>query len=139
MSFHKSGNPLESVSNYFAQSTEFANTYGALDNGAFVVRVYRNVLGLAPEAAGLAFWRQRLDSGARTRGPVMLAFSEAEEYRALSANDIFVTMTYLGMLQRAPDSGGYAYWVNYLDAGSSGLALINSFLGAAEYRQRFLP
>ncbi len=69
----------------------------------------------------------------------MLAFSEAEEYRVLGANDIFVTMTYFGMLQRAPDVGGYAYWVNYMDAGNSGLALINSFLGGPEYRSRFLP
>jgi hypothetical protein len=137
--FHRAGNPMESISNYFAQSTEFAMTYGALDNAAFVDRVYRNVLGRAPDAGGLAYWRDQLDRNLRTRGQVMLAFSESLEYSALTANEIFVTMTYMGMLQRAPEEGGFAYWVDYMDRGNSGLALIDAFLGAAEYRSRFLP
>ena len=137
--FRARGNSMDDVSNYFAQSAEFAATYGALDNAAFVDRVYRNVLGRAPDAGGLAFWRDQLDRGIRTRGQVMLAFSESPEYAALTANDIFVTMTYFGMLQRAPDAGGYAHWVGYMDQGNSGLALIDAFLGAPEYRNRFLP
>lgn len=137
--FRLAGNPMDSISNYFAQSAEFAQAYGALDNEAFVDRVYRNVLGRAPDAQGLAFWRDQLDTNQRTRGQVMLAFSESPEYGALTANDIFVAMTYFGMLQRAPDAGGYAYWVDYMDRGNSGLALIDSFLGAPEYRNRFLP
>jgi hypothetical protein len=137
--YRRAGNPMESISNAFAQSAEFASTYGTLSNSAFVDRVYRNVLDRAPEPEGLAFWKQQLDNGTRTRGQVMLAFSESQEYVSLTTNDIFVTMTYMGMLQRAPDAAGYAYWVSYMDAGNSGQALINSFLGASEYRLRFLP
>ena len=31
------------------------------------------------------------------------------------------------------------FWVNYLDSGNSGQALINGFLLAPEYHNRFLP
>lgn len=115
------------------------NTYGALTDARFVDRVYRNVLGRAPDAAGLGFWTQQLESGARTRGQVMTGFSESAEYRAEIGSEIYVTMMYLGMLRRSPDAAGFAYWVGYLDDGNAGLALISGFLGATEYRQRFLP
>jgi hypothetical protein len=48
-------------------------------------------------------------------------------------------MMYVGMLRRAPDSGEFSFWVNYRDSGNSGPALINGFLAAPEYRNRFLP
>ena len=69
----------------------------------------------------------------------VLGFSESAEYRNLTANEIYVTMTYIGMLRRAPDAGGFSYWVNSLDGGTSGLALIDGVLSSTEYRARFLP
>jgi hypothetical protein len=134
----RSGASLDSISNYFAASPEFAQAYGALNNAQFVTRVYLNVLGRAPDAGGLAFWTSELDSGARTRGQVMLGFSESAEYRSLIANEVAVTMIYIGMLRRAPDAGGFAYWVDSLDRGHSAQTLINGFLTSSEYRGRFL-
>jgi len=69
----------------------------------------------------------------------MLGFSESPEYRALIANEVYVTMMYVGMLRRAPEPAGFTFWVNYLDSGNSGLALINGFIASQEYRNRFLP
>jgi hypothetical protein len=43
------------------------------------------------------------------------------------------------MLQRAPASGGFTFWVNQLNGGGSNLALINAIIGSAEYHGRFLP
>lgn len=74
-----------------------------------------------------------------TRGQMMVQFSESAEYRALIANEIYVTMMYGGMLRREPDAAGFSHWVNYMDAGNSGLAPIGAFLIATEYRSRFLP
>ncbi len=48
-------------------------------------------------------------------------------------------MMYVGMLRRAPEDAGLAFWVNYMDAGNSGQALISGFLNAPEYHNRFLP
>jgi uncharacterized delta-60 repeat protein len=137
--YYRAGNTLDAISNQFVQSGEFQGTYGALDNGQFVDLVYQNVLGRAPDAQGRAFWKNELDTGARTRGQVMLQFSESAEYRGTSGAEVYVTMAYIGMLRRAPDAGGFNFWVQQIDNGGSGLALINGFLGSPEYRGRFLP
>jgi uncharacterized delta-60 repeat protein len=138
MGRYRTGESIEAISDLFAASPEFGARYGNLDNAGFVDRVYRNVLGRAPDANGLAYWKGRLDAG-MTRGQVMVAFSESPEYRALIANEVYVTMMYVGMLRRAPDAGGFSSWVGYLDGGNSGLALTGAFIASAEYRARFLP
>ena len=136
---HSATHSLESISDAFASGGEFAARYGATTNAAFVALIYRNVLGREPEPAGASFWTSQLDSGARTRGQVMLAFSESAEFQATSASEVQVAMTYAGMLRREPDAAGYAYWVGFLDNGHSALALIQSFLGQPEYEGRFTP
>ncbi|MCR8550913.1 DUF4214 domain-containing protein, partial [Salipiger sp. P9] len=47
----------------FVNSTEFQNTYGSLDNEAFVTLLYQNVLDRDPDATGLANWVARLEDG----------------------------------------------------------------------------
>ena len=134
----KGGQSLIAISQQFAQSPEFQITYGSLNNSQFVDRVYRNVLGRAPDAGGLAFWTQQINSG-MTRGEMMVQFSESAEYKATIDSEVFVTMMYVGMLRREPDPAGFNFWVGYKDSGQSGQALINGFLAAPEYHNRFLP
>ncbi len=136
---YKNGMTLDAISQQFAASPEFTSTYGSLSNSQFVTLVYNNVLGRAPDAGGLSFWTGQLDTAARNRGQVMTGFSESAEYQSLSYSKVYVTMMYVGMLRRSPDTGGFNFWVNYLNTGNSGQALINGFLGAAEYHTRFLP
>src|SRR5690349_18820722 len=139
LKYRRAGNPIESIAQQFVQSPEFQNRYGALDNAGFVNQVYQNVLGRNPDAGGFAFWKGQLDSGALTRGQLMLGFSESAEFRAAIGSEVYVTMAYVGMLRRAPDAGGYNFWVGQLDGGSSGAALIDGLLHAPEYRARFMP
>lgn len=134
----KSGVPIGQISQAFANSAEFSARYGALTNSQFVSLVYNNVLGRAPDAAGLSHWTSQLNAG-MTRGDMMLAFSESSEYRAIVHNEVYVTMTYMGMLRRSPDPAGFGFWTSYLDGGSTAAALVNGFLTSAEYRRRFLP
>jgi hypothetical protein len=133
-----SGMSLAAISDFFASSSEFIARYGSLANEAFVTLVYQNVLGRAPDTEGYTFWVGELNSGRRSRGQVMLEFSESAEYQANSRNEVFVTMMYIGMLRRSPEEGGFNFWVNYLDSGNSGLALINGFLYSQEYANHFL-
>lgn len=70
---------LDSISEAFAASDEFATLYGTLSNQAFVEQVYANVMDRAPDEAGRAFWTSELYAG-RRRGSVMLNFSESPEY-----------------------------------------------------------
>jgi uncharacterized protein (DUF1800 family) len=136
---YQASNNLNAVSNAFAQSQEFVSTYGNLTNEQFVRRIYQDVLGRVPEAAGLAFWRGELDAGRVSRGLAMVAFSESDEYKARAGHRIFVVMAYTGMLKRAPDQGGFDFWVAELARGRSGRDLVTLFLDASEYRERFLP
>lgn len=131
------GTPLNDVSNAFATSTEFQQSYGTLSNAQFVQTVYQNVLGRQPDAGGLAYWTAELDAGRVARGQVMVGFSESVEYQQIQANPVYVTMVYIGLLRRAPDQSGYDYWVARMNQGNSGQELINQFLTSAEYANRF--
>lgn len=133
----RAGAVLAQVSQAFAGSPEFAATYGALTNRQFVQQVFHNVLGRPPDAAGLAYWTAQLDSGRKTRGEVMMGFSESAEYRRSMRAEVNVTMIYIGMLRRAPDRSGFDFWVTRVDAGASVRQLIGNFLGSAEYARRF--
>lgn len=72
--------PTQLAGNFIA-SPEFQHTYGALDEAAFVTLLYRNVLGRAPDEAGLHFHLDALQRGAG-REAVLLGFSESPENRA---------------------------------------------------------
>ena len=135
----RNGMSLDNISQAFAQSPEFITRYGNLNNADFVTLVYQNVLGRAPDSAGFAHWTGLLNSGASTRGQVMLGFSESPEFQATSFNKVYVTQMYVGMLRRSPEQAGFDYWVHQMELGQSGLNLINGFLVAPEYRSRFLP
>jgi len=75
--------------------------------------------------------------GRRTRGQVMLGFSDSDEYEGLTNHEVYVTMMYVGMLRRSPEEEGFNFWVDYLDSGNSGLALIDGILNSQEYADRF--
>lgn len=110
------GRNLDSVSDEFVRSPEFVETYGALDDDAFVELVYRNVLDRAPDAGGKAFWLDQLASG-RTRGSLMTLFSESPEFiddtgtvASESPNTAAVRRLYAALFGREADVDGLATW-----------------------------
>jgi hypothetical protein len=133
----RAGAPLANVSNSFAGSSEFATRYGALDNRGFVELVYVNVLGRGSDVGGLTYWLGQLGNGLLNRGGVMTGFSESSEYRGKTAAQVDVSSVYLGLLHRAPDAAGLAYWVPQLRAGMPVSTLVGSIIGSAEYQARF--
>jgi hypothetical protein len=54
------------------------------------------------------------------------------------ADEVEVAMTYIGLLDRAPDAGGFDYWVDQVEGGVSLQRLIEQFLNTSEYRDRVL-
>lgn len=133
---YAAGVTLNDVSNAFADAQEFIDKYGSLTNEEFVSKMYINVYDRQPDSGGLAYWTDLLDTKSLTRGQVMIEFSSAEEYLSISANQVYATMTYMGLLRRAPEQEGFDYWVGIMDGGASGLALIDSFLISDEYAVR---
>lgn len=76
------GASLPSVARFFIDSQEFGAAYGQLGNDAFVSRLYQNILGREPDAAGLAFHVGLLEQGATSRNETLAAFSESAENQA---------------------------------------------------------
>jgi len=82
------GLDLWQASNHFAGSDEFDEIYGdSLSNSEFLDLVYQNVLDRSPDAGGMQYWTQRMNTGT-TRGEVMVFFSESPEYIAQVGPDI---------------------------------------------------
>ncbi|MEZ5178221.1 MAG: DUF4214 domain-containing protein [Acidimicrobiales bacterium] len=98
----QSGTSIRTVSAGFADSSEFRNTYGTLDDTEFVNLVYRNVLGRKPDAGGLRFWVAQLRTGRNSRAGVMAGFSESSEHVRRLSYRVTTTVAYVHMLGRMP-------------------------------------
>ncbi len=105
----------------------------ALDDAAFVRSVFDHLYGRAPTATELARDVARLAGGA-SRGTVVAGYAEGSAASRLTA-EVNVAMVYLGMLGRAPDSGGWAYWVPIARTRSVD-ALVVGFQHSTEYVNR---
>lgn len=74
------GATLESIAGGFIESAEFRSIYGdAPSNFDVVYRFYLNVLHREPDAGGLDFWVNVLDSNLATRAQALIGFSESRE------------------------------------------------------------
>ena len=76
---HESGFGLNEIAQFFVNSDEFSNTYGAVDDEQFVDLVYQNVLGRPADKAGLTYWVQLLESG-HTSGTILNGFAQSPEF-----------------------------------------------------------
>lgn len=121
------GVPLEDIAQEFAGSPEFGMRYGELDNAAFVDRIHRNVG--AAEAAQRDYWIAQLESGAMSRGEVMLAFSESGHFRSSTSDAVFIAMAYAQALGRAPTPAERAHWEAFLAAGHPHGAVLEALVG----------
>ena len=67
----------------FSSSQEFQNLYGASTTDTqYITTLYYNVLRRTPDAAGLAHYQNLLANG-KSRGALLLDFSESPENRGL--------------------------------------------------------
>jgi hypothetical protein len=131
------GMTLNDMSQHFADAPEFKSTYGTLSDEEFVKLVYQNVLNRSADQSGLNYWKGLLVDKTLVRGSVMTGFSESEENKKLTINNIRVISFYYGMLRRAPDESGYNYWVLQFSNGIAANALLNAFYLGDEYQGRF--
>lgn len=137
------GRSLADVSQAFASSPEFADSYGDLDDEAFVELVYQNVLDRPADGAGLAYWTERLASGA-SRGWVMIGFSESPEYVAatgtsdpMSPTEAAIRRMYWVFLGREAADSDVAYWTGQIEAGESFARMADVMSTTDEYNARW--
>lgn len=99
------------------ERVQFADKMVALDiegTGGQIYRLYQAVFGRTPDAPGLGFWIEGVDSG-MTLSQAADLFVASNEFKTLygfnpSAQEI-ITKLYGNVLHRAPDQGGLDYWV----------------------------
>lgn len=60
----------------FSESPEFANQYQGLSASQQVTKVYNNLLGRAPDTAGLLYWAGELTAGRESIGTLVLSMTK---------------------------------------------------------------
>ncbi|HEV7681950.1 MAG TPA: TIGR03118 family protein [Pyrinomonadaceae bacterium] len=81
-----------------------------------------------------------LNATTETRATVLRKIAEADELQTREFNAAFVTMEYFGYLRRDPDTSGFNFWLNKLNAFNGNFVnaeMVKAFIQASEYRQRF--
>lgn len=129
--------PLVRIADSFATSSEFKRKYGALTNEQFVTRIYTDVLGRDADPTGVDYWTRQLDLKRRTRGSVMVGFSESTEYKAKQAEGTDVVVAYVYLLGRAPTAAEEATWIALRKNNANSHAqLVRELLDSQEYAER---
>ena len=102
---------------------QFGNGGLAFDtsgNAGQVYRLYQAAFDRIPDTAGLSDWMRGMDQG-MTLQKVATEFIVSTEFQGLyGANPTdaaFVNLLYQNVLNREPDTGGEAYWLDELDRG----------------------
>ncbi len=138
------GMALAAVSAEFAQSDEFQQRYGALDNEQFVDQVYQNVLGRPGDVGGRDFWLSLLNGNNIDRGALMVEFSESPEYIQQTATIAphdeptgGVFRLYDAYFQRAPDAEGSCFWVRRIVGGAPLDDVSQAFAAAPEFSETY--
>ena len=122
------------------QRIEFSDTMIAFDSAPGQVageayRLYTAALGRVPDTGGLGFWISALDHG-ESLHDVSNAFVNSPEFHnnfyGDGSNAAFVTALYNNVLHRAPDPGGYNFWVNSLNQGADRASTLINFSESPE-------
>ena len=116
-------------------------TVTGIGERSLATHYYRAILGRDPEPAGKAFWNGEA-ARAATLGAnpneawyaMAATFFSSPEYRGFNRTDSeFLGDLYNTFFNRAPDSGGLAYWQTQLDAGLPREMLVTSFTFSSEF------
>jgi phage tail protein X len=87
-----------------------------------VTEIYVATFGRAPDAAGLAYWVNEVETGSLTINQVAQSFFDQPETQAKypdgTTTTSFVLAVYTNALHRSPDQAGLNYWVAELESGS---------------------
>jgi hypothetical protein len=100
-----------------------------------VTRLYKAYFLRNPDHGGFTFWLARRGEG-RTLVSISSTFAGSSEFKRRYGtldNGEFVDLVYRNVFGRDPDSGGRAYWVKKLDAGTSRGQVMANFSQSSEY------
>jgi hypothetical protein len=111
-------------------------------NAASAARLYYATLGRAPDADGLSYWTNQINSGAATLHQEADGFVTSAEFTArygsLDDSD-FVNLLYHNVLGRDADHAGLVHWTDDLSRGGSRTNVVLSFSESGELKARLAP
>jgi subtilisin family serine protease len=114
---------------WFTDAGNLASNPASADAFDTLTSMYLAYFNRAPDATGLYYWASNVYQG-QTFNQIAENFFNAPETQALYPNPIdtqssvadmtvFINSVYQNVLNRTPDSGGFDYWLNGLQTGSS--------------------
>ena len=106
---------------------------GSLDDQ--MARLYEAYFDRAPDAGGLTFWREQR-AGGRSLDSVSDEFARSPEFTTTYGDlgdEAFVDLVYRNVLDRAPDAGGKAFWLDQLANGRTRGSLMTLFSESPEF------
>lgn len=121
-----------------ANATSVAGILAASDyqaNDAMVLRLYRAFFDREPELGGAKFWLQALRDG-WTLDAIAGYFSTSDEFVRTYGqldDDRFIEVIYANVLDRAPDTGGRAFWRDQLQQGMLRSRMVLLFSDSPEF------
>jgi hypothetical protein len=118
----------------FVTRQEFKDRFDRLTKPADYVNALLTTAGLG--VANKDALITALQNGETTRAQVLRSISESPEVRGKFFNQAFVVMQYFGYLRRDPDAL-YLDWIKTMNETGDYRTMINGFMNAPEYRQRF--
>lgn len=113
---------------------------GAVEQ-AMITQYYLSILHRDPEAGAVAYWDgevTRMRNGGLDAREAFIAMSSqffnGVEYRGFArSNAAYVTDLYQTFFQRAPDTGGFAYWQSQLTQGLPRTTVLAGFQFSTEF------
>ncbi len=100
----------------------------------FVSRLYTNILGRDPDAAGLESWVDVLVSGETTGAEVVRDFILSPEFIEKNVSDEdYIEILYNSCMDRSSDSAGKNAWMQRLTEGFSRLYVLRGFIESDEF------
>jgi len=85
-------------------------------------RIYKAAFNRTPDAEGLGYWIGQMDKGMGLQ-EVSARFIDSKEFKTLygdaPSKADFLTKVYTNVLGRAPDKGGYDWWLNAMNTDPS--------------------
>ena len=103
---------------------------------AFVVRLYKEILGRDADTSGLREWSEVLKSGREQGAKVAQGFVDSDELRKRNlSDDAYIRALYRTFFDREADSSGLTAWKKVLDSGLSRMHVFRGFAESDEFTE----
>ena len=132
----RKGWTLSRISSNFAASSEFTRRYGSLTNRQFVEQIYLNVLGRTGEQSGVDYWTKQLDLKRKSRGQVMINFSESNEYKTKQANNVNAAVLSIYLVGKTPTVAERDAIASELSGGKTVADVVRELIHADSFPSR---